>query len=165
MTSREFYLHRLRIEYPVTQKVLEAIPEDKFDYKPDERSSSAGQLAWLLTYEMQACFQVLTEARADWKNLPPPPRAELLKQFEANARKLAAQVEKSGDAEWDRKAGFYYEGQLVTEHPAGVFIWLSLFDAIHHRGQLTAYLRPMGGKVPAIYGPSADDQQGHGAWQ
>jgi DinB family len=52
----------------------------------------------------------------------------------------------------------------LAEHPAGTFLWLSLFDAIHHRGQLTACLRPMGGKVPAIYGPSAD-AQGSGAWQ
>lgn len=165
MNSREFYLRRLKTEYPVTLKVLEAIPEGKFDYKPDDRSPSAGQLAWLLTYELQACYEVLTEGRTDWKTLPPPPKAELLRQFEAAARKMAEQVEKSEAEAWERKSGFYYEGKLVTEHPAGVFIWLSLFDAIHHRGQLTAYLRPMGGKVPAIYGPSADDPQGHGAWQ
>jgi uncharacterized damage-inducible protein DinB len=46
---------------------------------------------------------------------------------------------------------------MVSEQPVGQFLWFILFDAIHHRGQLSAYLRPMGGKVPAIYGPSADE--------
>lgn len=44
----------------------------------------------------------------------------------------------------------------MMESPVGEFLWYLFFDAIHHRGQLAAYLRPMGGKVPAIYGPSAD---------
>ena len=48
------------------------------------------------------------------------------------------------------------DGKVVSEQPVGQFLWFILFDAIHHRGQLAAYLRPMGGKVPAIYGPSAD---------
>ena len=57
------------------------------------------------------------------------------------------------DAAWDKKAQFYYQGKMVSEQPAGQFLWFILFDVIHHRGQLSAYLRPMGGKVPAIYGP------------
>ena len=52
---------------------------------------------------------------------------------------------------------FYYEGKVVSEQPIGQFLWFILFDSIHHRGQLSTYLRPMGGKVPAIYGPSADE--------
>ena len=53
---------------------------------------------------------------------------------------------------------FLYQGQVVMEKPTVVeFLWDFMFDAIHHRGQLSAYLRPMGGKVPSIYGPSADD--------
>jgi uncharacterized damage-inducible protein DinB len=47
---------------------------------------------------------------------------------------------------------------MVSEQPVGTFLWFILFDAIHHRGQLSAYLRPMGGKVPSIYGPSADER-------
>jgi uncharacterized damage-inducible protein DinB len=47
---------------------------------------------------------------------------------------------------------------MVSEQPIGGFLWFILFDAIHHRGQLSAYIRPMGGKVPAIYGPSGDSR-------
>ena len=62
-----------------------------------------------------------------------------------------------GDAAWEQPARFFHNGALVLEQPAGAFLWFVLFDSIHHRGQLAAYLRPMGGKVPSIYGPSADD--------
>jgi uncharacterized damage-inducible protein DinB len=46
----------------------------------------------------------------------------------------------------------------MMEKPIGEWLLFVLFDAIHHRGQLSAYIRPMGGKVPAIYGPSADER-------
>jgi uncharacterized damage-inducible protein DinB len=62
------------------------------------------------------------------------------------------------DAEWERNAQFFYNGKMVSEQPVGEFLWMIHFDAIHHRGQLTSYLRPMGAKVPAIYGPSADER-------
>jgi uncharacterized damage-inducible protein DinB len=52
---------------------------------------------------------------------------------------------------------FLYQGNVVMERPTVEFLWDFMFDAIHHRGQLSAYLRPMGAKVPSIYGPSADD--------
>lgn len=165
MTTREFYLHRLRIEYPVTLKVLQALPQSKLSYKPDERSPSAEQLAWLLTNELEGCIEVIKEFKTNWKTAPPPPMAQILQRYEEAAKTLAGLVSAADGAAWDHKAGFYYEGKLVAEHAAGDFLWLTLFDSIHHRGQLTSYLRPMGGKVPAIYGPSADETQGHGAWQ
>ena len=62
------------------------------------------------------------------------------------------------EASWSRVAQFYYSGKVVSEQPVGQFLWFILFDAIHHRGQLSAYLRPMGGTVPSIYGPSADSE-------
>jgi uncharacterized damage-inducible protein DinB len=67
-------------------------------------------------------------------------------------------VESMDDTAWDRKAQFFFNGKMVSEQPVSQFLWMILFDAIHHRGQLTAYLRPMGGKVPSIYGPSADSR-------
>jgi uncharacterized damage-inducible protein DinB len=62
------------------------------------------------------------------------------------------------ESSWCRVAKFFYAGKVISEQPAGQFLWFILFDAIHHRGQLSAYLRPMGGAVPAIYGPSADSR-------
>ena len=54
---------------------------------------------------------------------------------------------------WSGKGQFFSGGKMVLEMPVGEFLWFILFDAIHHRGQLSTYIRPMGGTVPAIYGP------------
>jgi uncharacterized damage-inducible protein DinB len=61
------------------------------------------------------------------------------------------------DAAWNKKAQFLMDGNVAWEAPLGDMLYGFLFDAIHHRGQLSTYLRPMGAKVPSIYGPSADD--------
>ncbi len=164
MPSRKFYLERLNIESEVTRQVLKALPGNRLDYKPDERCPSAHQLAWLLAYELQSNLDVVSEGKANWKNIPPP-LDEILRAYTENVAKLGAGVEKLDEKTWENKAQFLYEGQLIAEHTVREFLWLTLFDSIHHRGQITAYLRPMGGKVPAIYGPSADEPGGHGAWR
>ncbi len=155
---REFYLERLKVEVPTFIKVLQALPAERMDYKPHERSPSSEQLVWTITAETQACVDVARDHRAEWKMDPPPPLAQMLRQFEKASKDLTDVVAKMDDASWKKPAEFYYQGKVVSNRPAGEFIWSCLFDAIHHRGQLSAYLRPMGGKVPAIYGPSADEK-------
>lgn len=157
MNDREFYLKRQKAELPVFLKVLKALPKDKLDYKPHERSPSAEQLMWTLTAELKACIEMIDDGKAEWKDVPPPSYDEMLARFEEWSNELSGKVEKMDDAAWDHKAQFLFDGKVVAEREAGQFLWFIMFDAIHHRGQLSAYLRPMGGKVPAIYGPSADD--------
>jgi len=158
MDSRELYLERRKAELPAFLKVLQALPKDKLDYKPHERSPSAEQLMWTITAELNACIQMVSDGKAEWKNIPPPSYDEMLAKFEAWSNELTEKVAKMDDAAWNHKAQFLYEGKVVFEQEAGMFLWFIMFDAIHHRGQLSAYIRPMGGKVPSIYGPSADDQ-------
>ncbi len=156
MTLREFFIERLREEAPVFLKVLRALPEDRLAYKPHERSPSAEQLVWTLTSELKACLEVVTSNKAEWRDDPPPPFNEMLLLFERWSSDLGEGVSKMEEGSWKRVAQFYYGGKVVSEQPVGQFLWFILFDAIHHRGQLSAYLRPMGGSVPSIYGPSAD---------
>jgi uncharacterized damage-inducible protein DinB len=158
MTSREFYLERRRAENPVFLRVVKALPADRMDYQPHERSPSAKQVMWTMTNELRSCLDVATENRAEWKTEPAPPLEEMLELFEHLLNELTDQVANMDDASWDRAAKFYVNGKVVQEQPVGQFLWFILFDAIHHRGQLSAYLRPMGGKVPSIYGPSADSR-------
>jgi uncharacterized damage-inducible protein DinB len=99
-----------------------------------------------------------THFKAEWKVEPSPPLREMVDLFEQRSNELADVVSKMDEASWNRNAQFYYNGKVVSEQPIGQFLWFILFDAIHHRGQLSAYLRPMGGSVPAIYGPSADSR-------
>ena len=77
--------------------------------------------------------------------------------FEKNAAELETRIAKVDDATWDSKARFLVDEKVIWETSLGDMLFGFLFDAIHHRGQLSSYLRPMGAKVPSIYGPSADD--------
>ncbi|HEX3986555.1 MAG TPA: DinB family protein [Acidobacteriaceae bacterium] len=157
MALREFYLAR-RIEQPVSLKVLRALPEDKVQYKPHERSPSAEQLVWTRTAELRTCIEAVKEGRAEWRSEPAPPLDKMLSEFEAWYAELTDRVAEMDEAAWNGKAQFYYQGKRVSEQPLSEFLWMIFFDSIHHRGQLTTYLRPMGSKVPAIYGPSGDER-------
>ena len=156
MTLREFFVERRRAEAPVFFAVLKALPADRVSYKPHDRSPSAEQLVWTLTRELKNCLEVATEYKTARSAEPPPPWNQMLSLFEQWSNQLVEVVARMDEASWNRTAEFYYAGKKVSEQPVGQFLWLILFDAIHHRGQLSAYLRPMGGAVPAIYGPSAD---------
>jgi uncharacterized damage-inducible protein DinB len=157
-TLREFYLERRRVELPVFMKVLRALPADKMDYKPHERSPSAAQLVWTLTWELATCVVVAREHRGEWLSAPPPPIEEMIARFEQSSHDLIESVTAMDDEAWDAPAKFYFSGKMVSEQPVSGFLWMIHFDSIHHRGQLTTYLRPMGGRVPAIYGPSGDER-------
>jgi uncharacterized damage-inducible protein DinB len=158
MTNREFFLERRKAEHPAFVRVLHAIPgESSLDYKPHERSPSARQLVWSLAAELRACLDVVIDGKAEWKEIPTPPLAEMIGSFERWSKEIEERVGEIDDKAWEKVAPFYYEGKVVSEQPVGQFLWFIHFDSIHHRGQLSAYLRPMGGKVPSIYGPSADD--------
>ena len=158
MTSREFFLERRKAELPIFLSVLRSLPADRLSYKPHDRSPSAEQLVWTLTRELRACLDVVKENRAEWREEPPPSFDEMLKRFEQWSEELIALVAAMDESSWSRVVQFFYGGKVVSEQPAGQFLWFILFDAIHHRGQLSAYLRPMGGTVPSIYGPSADSR-------
>lgn len=156
MTLRDFYLKRAKAEFPVFLKVLRALPQD-LSYKPHDRSPSAEQLAWTITYETKALIDVVNTGKAEWENITPPSLDEMIAMFEKWSAELLDKVAALDDAAQERSAQFLYQGQVVMEKPMMEFLWDFMFDAIHHRGQLSTYLRPMGSKVPSIYGPSADD--------
>src|SRR5258708_2324092 len=160
MALREFYLQRRQAEHPVFMRVLKALPKDRLNYRPNERSPSAEQVVWTLTNELKACVNVVRDNKSEWNSAPPPPIDEMLKMFEQWSNELMDRVSKMDEASWNRVAQFYVNGKVVSEQPVETFLWFIHFDAIHHRGQLSAYIRPMGGKVPAIYGPSADERPG-----
>lgn len=160
MTLREFYLERRRAEQPVFMSVLTSLPADRLDYQPHDRSPSARQIVWTLTNELKSCVDAATAFQATWSVEPAPAFDEMLGSFERYSNELTDRVAAMDDAEWQRIAQFSFGGKVVSEQPVGQFLWYILFDAIHHRGQLSTYLRPMGAKVPAIYGPSADSRGG-----
>jgi uncharacterized damage-inducible protein DinB len=158
MNEREFFQARRKAEKDVFLRVIRAVPDGKLDYKPHERSPSAKELLTTLVSEHGVCRDLAGTGRGEWKPVPVASVAEAAAQFERNWDDLDRAVAGMDDASWARNGQLCMGGKVMSEQPVGGFLWFILFDAIHHRGQLSAYLRPMGGTVPAIYGPSGDSR-------
>jgi uncharacterized damage-inducible protein DinB len=161
MTNREFCLDRRKRERKAFVGVLMAVPQDRLDYRPDPRARTARDLAWLIAAEDGALIPLLETGATEWKEVPPPATvAEMVAAFQRNANAVDDLLAKMDEAAWGRPGRFMFGTAPPWEDTVENFVWGFLLDAIHHRGQLSTYLRPMGGKVPAIYGPSADDAGG-----
>jgi uncharacterized damage-inducible protein DinB len=156
-TVREYYLQCLEAEVPTFLKVLKAVPPEKASYKPHERSMSAGDIVWLLAAELQDACELIDHGEVNFVPRPAPGVSEAIAAYEKNATALKQKFSKVDDAKWESSAQLKMDGKVMWETRLGDMLFGFLFDAVHHRGQLSSYLRPMGSKVPSIYGPSGDD--------
>jgi uncharacterized damage-inducible protein DinB len=158
MTNREFCIARRKAEQPAFVRVLKAIPQGRLDYRPDPKARTAAELAWVIVAEEAALVTLLDTGSVDWKDEKPPASIDqMAAAYERHAAGVDERLGRLDEAGWEKQGRFLMAGSPAWEDTIGQFVWGFLFDAIHHRGQLSTYLRPMGGKVPAIYGPSADD--------
>lgn len=157
MTIREFYMEARKNELPAFQRVLAALPKDKYHYRPHDRSPSTEQLVWTITSEMPACRGLIDTGQLTFEQKPAPAPDQMLALFNEHYTELLNRVGKMSEADWHKTGQFKMGDKVVMEQPVGQFLWMFHHDMIHHRGQLSAYIRPMGGKVPSIYGPSGDD--------
>ncbi len=158
MTIRQFFELRRRAEHPVFASVLAALPVERFDYRPHERSPSAAEIVWTLALETKASSELIESARVNWKPDPPPREPKsIISAFHQYWAALDKRIECLDQESWDKPAQLLVNDKLIREASIGDFLWYIFFDAIHHRGQLSTYIRPMGGQVPSIYGPSGDD--------
>jgi uncharacterized damage-inducible protein DinB len=152
---REVMLQGLSRELETTKKVIAAIPEDKRDFRLDPKSRTAWELAWHLA----SCDVQMTDEIADQKfNMEPrfkeEPRtvAELVDWYDSNFKRAMARVHEMSAEQLCNPVDF----MGICNFPAVFYVSFVNNHSIHHRGQLAAYLRPMGSKVPSIYGGSAD---------
>ena len=157
MTTREFFIQRFRAERPKFLSVIRAMPAENLDYRPHERNSSARMIAWFLVLELRALVDLLKTGENRWQQPPAPDTVDAIAtDYDKAADEMERLLASSNDERWESEGRMLVGDKVVMKRPVGQILWDFFFDAIHHRGQLTAYLRPMGGKVPAIYGPSAD---------
>lgn len=160
LSNLEFYRETRKAEMPKFVSVLKAVPDGRLDYRPDPKARTAQQLAWVFAQEEAALATLLDTGTMEWRDEPPPARMEaIVAAYEKSAAEVDRRVAALDAAAWEKKARMLMGGASAWEDTVGAFLWGFLLDAIHHRGQLSTYLRPMGGRVPAIYGPSADSQQ------
>jgi uncharacterized damage-inducible protein DinB len=139
-------------ESVTTRNVLARIP-DGSDYRPDPKSRTAQQIAWQIVCEEQMIIDALGSGVVEWAPPPmPPAMTDVLKAYERQSAEIATRLEALPAALWEGTLDFF-----GGQRPASPMAWSFLFDIVHHRGQITTYLRPMGSTVPQIYGPSGDE--------
>lgn len=152
-------LPTLAAEHPVTKRVIAAIPSDKVDYRPDAVAKTAIELAWHI---VSAEVRFLEAVAAGIFDLTPRPRPESIR--------TADDVNEWYSRQWEAKVEAVRQlngEQLVKridfrglfQFPAVVYVQVAVNHSIHHRGQLSMYLRPMGARVPSIYGESYDARE------
>lgn len=157
MTNKEFFISCWKSEGPNTSDVIRALPEDKLDYKPSEKSRTARQLVEHLLGHNRALIELADEGKVTVEDSTFSTIADAETQFNKSNDDFAGKILNMDDKTWDEKViPMIFGGQKIWEAPVSQMCWAFLFDRIHHRGQLSTYIRPMGGKNPSIYGPSAD---------
>jgi uncharacterized damage-inducible protein DinB len=153
------HLPSLQIEHQTTKRVIEAIPLDKGDYRPDAVSKTALELAWHIVAAEKRFFGGIPVGAFDFSpiNRPESVRnsADIGNWFDETFATNLAQLERCTGEQLVRPIDF----RGMFQFPAIAFIQLALNHTVHHRGQLSMYLRPMGAKVPSIYGESYDATQ------
>ena len=135
-----------------TSKVLSRIPEGS-DYRPDPKSRTAREIAWQIVAEEKMIIEALETGAATWAPAPPPATMkELCEAYDQQSADIGKRWKALPTSRWSGALEFF-----GSQRPASPMAWSFLFDIVHHRGQITTYLRPMGSTVPQIYGPSGDE--------
>lgn len=158
MSEKEQFLEVWEREFPTTLKVLKAFPPAKLDFKPHERSRSAKELAWTFVVEEKLCDDAL-KGEIEFQHMPPPPATcqDIISAFEKSHKEMVAKVKKTPEADLNKTVKFFVGPKQMGDVRRMDVLWMMVMDSVHHRGQFSVYLRLAGGKVPSIYGPSADE--------
>jgi len=167
MKTKDFLLNELDREVNRSRRALEQVPAGKYDWKPHDKSMIFGYLAnmvatiptWITMQINQDELDVAPAdgGKVDQKRLDDS--KELLQALDKASADARAAFEKTTDEHLQTNWRLLARGKVVMEAPRYEMIQDTINHWAHHRGQMTVYLRLMGAKVPAIYGPSADDKQ------
>ena len=158
MDEKELFLKFWEREAPATRKVISRIPQDNSDYKPEPKSRTAREIAWLIVMEEKVLAEGLEKGTVEWQDFPAPEMVhEILVTYDRNHEDLTRRLHALDHSVWEKEFRFVYGEYEISRGTGYHFGWEFLFDTVHHRGQLSTYLRPMGSTVPSIYGPSADE--------
>jgi uncharacterized damage-inducible protein DinB len=166
MKLTEFLLAEMDREVERSRRALEQAPEGKYEWKPHEKSMIFGYLANMVaTIPMWVNMQITQNeldvapapGESKFENKRLDTSAELIEALDKAATGARAALQKTTDEHLKTNWKLLARGKVVMEAPRYEMIQDTLNHWAHHRGQMTVYLRLMGAKVPAIYGPSADD--------
>ena len=146
----------MKSETEATKKVIRAVPEDKKSYKPDPKSMTAHELAWHLVTAECWFLDTILDGKVTMTDTPPPApptMAAILDWYQTNYTEKVQKLQQMPADKLTTAISLFG----TMEIPAVEYLNMLNLHSAHHRGQLATYLRPMGSKVPAIYGGSADE--------
>lgn len=153
------FLTAVEREQAVTRKVIEAIPVDKGDYRPDAASKTALELAWHIVAAEKRFLNGIADGEFNFSLISRPENvrnsADIGKWYGDMFQEAQGRLRSMTPEQLTKILDF----RGVLQIPAVLFLQTYLHHSVHHRGQLSTYLRPMGGKVPAIYGESYDSAE------
>lgn len=157
MTNKEFFIETIKEEVSKFRGAIDGLPDDQHAYKVHERARTASNIAAQLAVQWKAISGIINTGSPDFNphDMENQSKTDMLSNYDAGMAQLLADVEAISDEEWENGDATMGEEWKDKKFKMA---WGFLFDAIHHRGQLSTYLRAMGTKVPPIYGPSADSQ-------
>ena len=166
MRLTEFFFAQLEREAIGTRRALERVPEGRADWKPHEKSMPFGYLTTLVATMPSWIAMMIQMDELDLnppgggRQRPPAPTntKELLAAFDESLAKAREALKSTSDEHLMTKWRLLVAGNVVAENLRHVMIADTFGHLAHHRGQITVYLRLLGAPVPAVYGPSADDQ-------
>lgn len=155
MIAKQGLIDIAKKEFATTLRVMNAYPSDKPDFTPHERSSNAMKLMSTFVFEAYLLDGYLFGGSTDpyrFKDYQPDGISGVIADFEGEAEKILQDLEAIPEEDLAKTVTF-----AGKDYVADAFALMMIHDQIHHRGQLSVYVRMAGGKVPSIYGPSADD--------
>jgi uncharacterized damage-inducible protein DinB len=155
------YLHELESESGATRKCLERIPEKLFSWKPHEKSMNMGYLSLLVAEIPKWITYIIEKSVIDFGTFPhiqPSTTAELVKHYDENLAAAKRALKNVSNEQLDEMFYLKNQGQTLFASPKKANVSSSINHWVHHRGQLTVYMRLNDIAVPSIYGPSADDK-------
>ena len=161
MTLGEALLPEFDQEMTTTRRLLERVPSDKGQWKPHPKSFALGHLAQLLSWMPGWIANTLREPALDLLRAPGysfETTETLLKGFDENVRAAREALKSTPDSAWSGKWALVRGDQVLFSAPRAVVVRNHISHLIHHRGQLTVYLRENDVPLPPIYGPTADER-------
>jgi uncharacterized damage-inducible protein DinB len=160
-TITQSFLKELNAEYRATRACLERIPETLFEYKPHPKSMALGYLSLLVAEIPLWVKHMVTDGEIDFvtfRHFAPQTTKELVDHFEDNMNAARNALQATSDETLQSPFVLKANGQVLYSAPKIADIGTTLNHWVHHRGQLTVYMRLNDIPVPSIYGPSADDK-------
>ncbi len=151
---RDYFVQRIEAEHAITLRVMQNVQPG--DWRPDPRSRDAVSIAWHIAHSENWFYASIAKGKFNPENAADPPvpagMDQVITYFDGGFKKNIASLKRLKGAQLAKISDFF-----GMKHPLVEFMGFMLVHTVHHRAQLSTYLRPLGGKCPDIYGGSADE--------